>query len=87
VTAKAELDLMIDMLDELPDNATDEAARLLRTLRDSLMQALFAAPEDDTPRPRKKPPAPPRHASSTDAVQGGRGKTCAASCSAPDSNA
>ncbi len=46
MTTKAELHHMID---ELPDNATDEAARLLRTLHDPLMQALLAAPDDDEP--------------------------------------
>ncbi|HZQ37747.1 MAG TPA: hypothetical protein VFD32_17580 [Dehalococcoidia bacterium] len=46
MTTKAELHHMID---ELPDNVTDEAARLLRTLGGPLMQALFDAPEDDEP--------------------------------------
>lgn len=46
MTTKAELHHLID---ELPDNATDEAARLLAALRDPLMQALFDAPEDDEP--------------------------------------
>lgn len=46
MTTKAELHRLID---DLPDNATDEAARLLATLRDPLMQALLSAPEDDEP--------------------------------------
>jgi len=37
------------LIDELPDNATAQAARLLRTLRDPLMQVLLDAPEDDEP--------------------------------------
>jgi len=46
VTTKADLHRLVD---ELPDGATDEAARRLEELRDPVLAAFLSAPLDDEP--------------------------------------
>ncbi len=46
MVTKAELHAIVD---QLPDDVTDEAARRLEELRDPVLHALLTAPDDDEP--------------------------------------